>query len=1586
MLYCFVETRRFREKLQGHAHLRGVYQALREKHEGKDAIGYTVPGFTPLGGGLFCRRYGGHSLVIRVKGHTVPVDGYGPIQVVALYAVDVVPWDSTRDLVADTYEQDIEQAGRSSNLAAIVKKFVDEPEQAPPPPLPPAPPALVRWWSGLTVPRPEWFAFESRRWSDAVRAFPLNLDAVLAETLGQIASLAGSDSSLLSETPGVLQVRDTVWHVVYACALGHVYLLDLVRAESTRDSRLLRAMEEAREQWGGLCQALRAVEKNEQEVVDRLARASVRAYPCLILGDQELSLTAIKRPRTQSEVAFDIALSSEEVEILDRLCRGKALPLFLQGRAGSGKSTVLFYYLVELACHLDPELAQYGTITLVTHSERLVKAARNVVKQLLAIARRLNRGGAVSDKDIIICTFQDLCLRNLPEEARRRFADDFGPYGGYINAARFRALYKGNVAATMKPYVPKTVAVRHIPWETAWHVIRSYIKGYRLPRDSHDFLEPEDYAQLPSGDRSVAQDEYETIWREIWPWYRDLTCSSGAEGETPLFWDDLDLAREMLLTAASKGLNRNEESRPALVLLCDEAQDFSAVELIALLREYAWIRYDLTGLTHGQQKLPLPLVLAGDPFQTVNPSGFRWTLASRIVDKALQQCFGGVRIASVTEQDLGFNYRNPDQVARLANSIQWVRKKLFKHTSKPQQIWKEGTAASVGWLDLGERDVQKTLTTANLPIVVPVALDSLSTEDRRQFLPEFSDEELDRLNSVALTPDQVKGLEFPKAIVLGFGRWFRVQNWLRLLADGTMDEDDPRRYPLEYFFNCLYVSVTRPTEQLFVVDAREDVEEGLWKMLRQDLVADAIVRPPFAQWVGFRMVPSQIGELMGDPLSLAWPLWEEAEEKEDATLARKAAHYFELGGDSKHARIALAHALYWEGKPRDAAERLKEDPDQGSTALAWFFEAGDWESVEALASELGPGRTMEAIRQLAHIMNHGADSVQTVETAMECVAGLANAPLLEKARGQGKRFKQIAHDLLDACVSCCASETDVSLLARVYWRFRDGFLDRYSLRPELMAKLAYRIAELESPEGRRRYLQEAVALWERAGVEHQGKEYYIAKAQLSSFPESLSWWYRAGLPQEVVREFDEYGSDRSLIRLADYRSVISESLQLVGRIGDAFVVEFIADSLRGSGAFGPALILVKHAGQLDRRHVSFLQQARERIQRDPAIENPEVFYLTRLGRLVEAIDATGLSDDTVEQSSRLRLDNAELRTELINAAMWDLLDPDAPIQPWGDWVRRLEERFHATRIPVLESQTGLATLGWVTRLAMFARRYLKQQGDALYQQSQAGDLLRAARAWLGALELLFEIPRADSGEPKARPRSYFERQDILAAVPVAPGTVTHKTDQRYTELVRDVVEVGLVFPAQLLEERRDRSDIAELTRYVEAVTRAMVSELRGLCTVLSEPTAVRPWWRLATALALLSPYRRLAVEVAETWYAVDRCIDAKRLLAEARRRHAELGFRFIVSRDKRSATAGEIQIDYLPARNEVVIEHKPSRRMAYFDTRYLAFRQESNLSTRSAGHRQWRVRVEDGELTVRFEHEHRALIIDTEAGKVKVVL
>ena len=91
-------------------------------------------------------------------------------------------------------------------------------------------------------------------------------------------------------------------------------------------------------------------EDNDNLHFNDIARAASRVYPWYILLDPKLW------EDIEKEEGVNLALSAEEEKILFSLSsagpKNYKLPIFINGRAGSGKSTILFYIFAEFCIRL----------------------------------------------------------------------------------------------------------------------------------------------------------------------------------------------------------------------------------------------------------------------------------------------------------------------------------------------------------------------------------------------------------------------------------------------------------------------------------------------------------------------------------------------------------------------------------------------------------------------------------------------------------------------------------------------------------------------------------------------------------------------------------------------------------------------------------------------------------------------------------------------------------------------------------------------------------------------------------------------------------------------------------------------------------------------------------------------------------------------------------------------------------------------------------------------------------------------------------------------------------------------------------
>ena len=138
--------------------------------------------------------------------------------------------------------------------------------------------------------------------------------------------------------------------------------------------------------------------------------------------------------------------------------------------------------------------------------------------------------------------------------------------------------------------------------------------------NSESYLEPDDYAHLPENQLTVTQDAYKNVYDRVWTgWYEK-------ELKEECLWDDQDLTRFVL---------DNDLAKPKYpAVFCDEAQDFTRIELELLLRLNLFSNRTLRSNDMGH----VPFAFAGDQFQTLNPTGFRWdSIKASFVEKFIYE-------------------------------------------------------------------------------------------------------------------------------------------------------------------------------------------------------------------------------------------------------------------------------------------------------------------------------------------------------------------------------------------------------------------------------------------------------------------------------------------------------------------------------------------------------------------------------------------------------------------------------------------------------------------------------------------------------------------------------------------------------------------------------------------------------------------------------------------------------------------------------------------------------------------------------------------------------------------------------------
>lgn len=687
--------------------------------------------------------------------------------------------------------------------------------------------------------------------------------------------------------------------------------------------------------------------------LDELAPLASRSYPYYVLEDDR-SWLAIER-----EEGANLSLSTEEERILRSVSNpmpgSSALPVFINGRAGSGKSTMLFYLFADY-CFRKWQRKLEGNPLFITYSEPLLDVAKDRVRRLLSSHHRFlakrkqgrdmpSAESLLKQVDNFFQPFQKFLLDLLPEEERVRFSQQ-----KYISFHRFKQLYRGEPLrkdasrrsgeheklVRERRMALRLVQAKHWSAELCWHVIRTFIKGYRLD----GYMEPDDYLEVPRRERTIAEDTFTRIYKTIWTrWYKPITTQQG-------YWDDQDLIRTVL--------ERCGDLPRYTAVVCDEAQDFTRLELQLLMRLSIFSGYDLRQQpVHG-----LPFAFAGDPFQTLNPTGFRWSsIRATFFDEVIRSLDPDGRLdLGMNYQDLTYNYRSTPPIVQVTNFVQLCRHVLFDLPElKPQKSWKKGDFPEPVKFILDD-NIQPHQFCDNVEstnIILPCEKGQEASYIKKDDILSqlFPNIEQDPPTNV-YSPIEAKGLEFKRVVLYKFGDACPEKVWDLVTQ--------PTDYPVEfeYFFNKLYVAVTRAMERLFVVDTKKG-DQRLWKYASSLAELQQIrnrAREPVAWERHVRLLtagaPASVPEMREDnPESNAEALKRAGQIQGDRDLLRRAKTYWATVGKTRDAELCEALALNLEEKYYEAGKLFLKHGEK-DPALDCFWAGSCWQEVKQLAGQM----------------------------------------------------------------------------------------------------------------------------------------------------------------------------------------------------------------------------------------------------------------------------------------------------------------------------------------------------------------------------------------------------------------------------------------------------------------------------------------------------------------------------------------------------------------------------------------------------------------------------------------------------------
>ncbi|MGE0884279.1 MAG: hypothetical protein AB7P14_12100 [Blastocatellales bacterium] len=927
----------------------------------------------------------------------------------------------------------------------------------------------------------------------------------------------------LSEEPGLhfLPVADKRgWGIWALRSKGRLFLIT-------------PATEETATQAKSLADAYNERLKNKDATT--VLQASRRAYPAIILADEDLWIELEKEPLA------NMALSPEESEVLESARNSDgAFPLFINGRAGSGKSTILQYLFADLLFHYlsKPEEARViAPPVYLTANGELLRVARGFVEKLLrseaTFSQLAEKIQVENNRDLMDEAFREFQPHLLslvePSERTGRFAK-----GYRVDYTRFRRMWMGRFGQDKK-------ALRDFGPDLSWHVIRTYVKGM----SSETFLDPDEYQQLPENQLTVTKEAFERVFDRVWTkWYQPMM-------EKENLWDDQDLTRYILDKDLAK------PTYPAV--FCDEAQDFTRLELELLLRINLFSNRSLPPADLSK----VPFAFAGDQFQTLNPTGFRWdAIKAHFVEKfifALDPARRSGR-ADLNYRELKFNYRSTSKITRFCNGIQAFRAALFQTSElRPQEPWAAELDSfpvecfhsnnGVFWKKYRENEGFITILPCNEG-------EEADYVEQDPILRQYIKVE-DGIPINVLSAARAKGREYPAVIVYGFGAAAATANqnitgYLEGANDNVLSDPD-KSLPLQYFVNRLYVAASRPKRRLIIVDT-EDGFSKLWKFAQDEQVEHkmlsrvkkgAEIWQPLIEGMTIGNPDDLTRESVGDPLENARAFEADGLARQDAFLLKQAAQAYKSGGDIAKAKECRARSLELEGRFLDAGEAFFDAGFAVPEGIRNFWRAGrqGWTRLRAKVSE------HPNIRQ---------------ETEFRWANALASQPKLQDCKELLAIFvRRLAEDLAfaDACLSDNSWRNALnemlqllidkhdSELSKGDWGEIATSLDKIRARgvripPKPCAQIFFSAG----------LFSEAVKIWEEAGTT-TSPDYQKAKAAVEPYPQRILSLSKLKLTEEIVKAYLE---NPQVTLSQDQANAVTDALCKTRRLDKALDLAWIS--------------------------------------------------------------------------------------------------------------------------------------------------------------------------------------------------------------------------------------------------------------------------------------------------------------------------------------------------------------------------------------------------------------------------------------------
>jgi len=384
------------------------------------------------------------------------------------------------------------------------------------------------------------------------------------------------------------------------------------------------------------------------------------------------------------------------------------------------------------------------------------------------------------------------------------------------------------------------------------------------------------------------------------------------------------------------------------VIVCDEAQDFCRVELQFILKMSQYLKYDLSNI------LQVPIIFAGDPNQTVNPTGFRQDEMTSLLYSELQK-IGFKYNKDSNLYNPSINYRSSYPIVSLANFIQYYRmKKLGIKQKKPQEAKRPISDKNRNFnIFLNYEDVNSNIDLKDdliKKLEYKIFIVPIDTQEKSDYIS--NSKLLSMIDKLEVkTSVEAKGAEYNQVVLYGFGEYFldKFNSLNKILNDDEV-------FRIGYFFNKLYVAITRAQNELIIIDSKEsqklfweklidnaEINNNNWKIL-DDLKSKIIE-------YNSDSIKSILESTSDNALSNAMQDKKQGEYYNNPARLRVASNQFFKLGKNKEANECLAIAEEIKNNYKGAGEYYLKSNNIEKASLS-FFKGRHFDDVEKIGNNL----------------------------------------------------------------------------------------------------------------------------------------------------------------------------------------------------------------------------------------------------------------------------------------------------------------------------------------------------------------------------------------------------------------------------------------------------------------------------------------------------------------------------------------------------------------------------------------------------------------------------------------------------------